>query len=233
MVTRLKARLLRFLLFCLVCINGIAWSADNEGNQLVEAVRTGDLKSIDALLDKGADVNAVDDEGNSLIAIAAIYQHDQVVLDLLKRGAELYAIDPSGDTAVNLIVLHCQIDTIKTLIDFGADLSARDKSGNTPFFNAITNRKYEVVDLLLTSGSDPNQPGADGMTPLMQATFVGDADMVDHLLDYGALVDAEDDLGHTALTYARTSRKASILAILRKWDARDKAAEARAELAEQ
>src|ERR1019366_8686139 len=51
-------------------------------------------------------------------------------------------------------------------------------------------------------GADPNKPAREGITPLMEAAIAGQVKATRILLDHGALVDAQDSLGNTALMHA-------------------------------
>ena len=62
--------------------------------------------------------------------------------------------------------------------------------------------KRFVAAVLLDGGADPNVCTAHGWTPLMEAVWEDQRDTVLMLLDSGADVDAQDDMGRTALYYA-------------------------------
>lgn len=70
----------------------------------------------------------------------------------------------------------------------------------TPLHVAAQRHWPEGAAALLAHGADWQTASARGITPLMLA--VGDADVVAQLLQAGAAVDAQDDLGRTALHWA-------------------------------
>ncbi|KAK3864043.1 hypothetical protein Pcinc_030239 [Petrolisthes cinctipes] len=59
-----------------------------------------------------------------------------------------------------------------------------------------------VLTQLLERGADPGQAGEKEVTPLMLASAAGQEWLMRLLLDAGALVDAQDAAGRTALAYA-------------------------------
>jgi ankyrin repeat protein len=76
----------------------------NSGMPLFLAAGEGKLEVVRYLLDKGADVNAREDFGNTVLAEAAYNGHLAVVKELLLRGAEINAVGDGGtalDIAIN------------------------------------------------------------------------------------------------------------------------------------
>src|SRR3712207_5168927 len=68
---------------------------------LLEAAREGDLVSLRALLDAGADVNAADENGYTPLMEAAHAPHPEAVRLLLAAGADLEARNRLGSTALH------------------------------------------------------------------------------------------------------------------------------------
>jgi ankyrin repeat protein len=75
----------------------------------------------------------------------------------------------------------------------------------------------ETMRVLLEHGADPNLKGSRGLTPLMMAAATSaDPTMVSLLLDKGAVVDARDESGQTALDWALRLGDTQASRILRK-----------------
>jgi ankyrin repeat protein len=69
---------------------------------LVEAATKGDLAAVQALLAKGANVNARDNHGKTPLMVAAFQGHVSVVKSLLAKGADINAKDSlDGSTALS------------------------------------------------------------------------------------------------------------------------------------
>ena len=64
--------------------------------QLLVAARHGDLKEVQKLIAKGADVNMADDNGVTPLIFAAMAGKTDVVRELLKAGADANAKDSMG-----------------------------------------------------------------------------------------------------------------------------------------
>src|SRR6266540_6887564 len=65
-------------------------SDDHSGacNALMRAAESGDLKEVQTLLDRGADVNAQGAAGHTALTLAAVAGHMEIVRALLKAGAD-------------------------------------------------------------------------------------------------------------------------------------------------
>ena len=92
----------------------------------------------------------------------------------------------------------------------GADAHDTDEFGSTPLHLAAAanlDNSAATVRVLLAAGADPNVRDHEGRTPLH---LIGDkCEVVRALIDGGAVVDAEDDKGLTALHHAALHGNAS------------------------
>ena len=100
-----------------------------------------------ALLDSGANVNAVDDDGISLLSWAAIANRIEMARLLIERGADVNHVDKKGMTP---LLYAASIDfgdsaMIDLLLKHGARLDARTKEGLTALDLA---HKYHHTHLL-------------------------------------------------------------------------------------
>jgi ankyrin repeat protein len=131
---------------------------------LTEAARMGDVKTLEALLDDGADVNARDAEGitplmhaargeRPEIANPAPTDRPEVVELLIKRGADINAKTDSGFVALFWAARYGHDRVAKILITHGADVNAKDKDGITAIQWASTNQQAKVVELLKEAGA--------------------------------------------------------------------------------
>ena len=114
------------------------------------AVRGGKLALIKLLLERGAPVNALDDEGlTPLLHLAKTRSKaDPIpVLELLKAyGADLDARDETQSTLLMHCARHGKVEAVRWLLAHGADRDARNASGKTAA--EIGSRHAAVVRLL-------------------------------------------------------------------------------------
>lgn len=145
-------------------------------SELFTAVLAGDVAKTSALLKNGADCNASNEEGTTLLMQAAGAGHLEMVEMLLKAGAEVDATDARGWTAL-----------FKAL------------------FNYEQNRGFpEVLTALIEAGADIEHQVAYGTRPLMIAAGYGEARVVEVLLAAGVDTDAMNEGGRSARTIAET-----------------------------
>ena len=150
------------------------------------------VKLVKALLKRGDDVNAVDDNGRTPLMLAI---------------SEMYNFEV--------------FEVVKALLQHGANVNAADNAGQTPLMFAV-NKKYnfEVVEALLKRGANVNATDNAGQTPLMFALSIDDNDhVVETLLKHGADISIEDSAGTNAVDHAimlRNNDKYDGLLVIRK-----------------
>ena len=84
---------------------------------------------LDSLIEKGADVNATDDNGQTPLHLALHNEHPEMAKLLIKKGADVNAKNKWGDTPLHLVLDNPEI--AKLLIEHGADVNATDNYGDT------------------------------------------------------------------------------------------------------
>lgn len=160
------------------------------------------------LLDRGAEVNAFNDEGLSALHIAIGNDDAPMVELLLKRGANPVLTGPSKygsqsekpmDAALSR--QHCGSAIPRLLLAQGATI---DFAGRLPLHHAVYNSGYynkqaELVCWLAELGGDIHQRNGQGETPLMVAVERGNGDMVKWLLERGADKHVRNNRGQTLL----------------------------------
>ncbi|NDB86369.1 MAG: ankyrin repeat domain-containing protein [Alphaproteobacteria bacterium] len=110
---------------------------NNKSSLLHYAVQEGDLDFAKALIDKGADLNAANNQGETPLHIASKAGNLEVIDALAKAGADLNAADKKGETPLTNASKLGNLDTVNTLIKVGADVNVKNKEGNGPFYIAF------------------------------------------------------------------------------------------------
>ena len=89
------------------------------------AARAGDLQAVEALLEKGADVNEYDQLGGTPLHDAAWNGQAAIVTLLLDRGAKINARHKeAGSTPLHYAVLMNRRAAVEVLLKRGADINA-------------------------------------------------------------------------------------------------------------
>lgn len=98
----------------------------NGWTPLMHAIHKGQLGSVQALLDRGADPNRRSEDGVTPLMMAAGYGYTSIVTLLLHRGADPALISPQRETALDwalsgmndidrFTLLQCQDETVRAL----------------------------------------------------------------------------------------------------------------------
>lgn len=107
------------------------------------------------LLNRGADPNITERQGQSPIMLAAQAGNKTVVRTLLDKSADVNAKDADGETALMLASRHGHAAIARLLIESGADVNTANHAGMTPLRIAKENGRTKVAILLLENGADP------------------------------------------------------------------------------
>ena len=110
---------------------------------LFDAARAGDTSTMQALLNKGTDVNARGKRGETALTYAAGEGHEAAVQLLLDKGADVNAKSATAYTALMAASTGGNTNITRTLIAKGANVNERDKSGTTALMEAAGNGHLE------------------------------------------------------------------------------------------
>ena len=177
----------------------VAHAADIDS--LVKAVKFDDVGAVKKALAQGADPNATDNQGMPLIVLAAREKSDKVAKALMADAkTDIEKLDPAGENAMMLAALNGDTDLVKALIDKGAEVN---KKGWAPLHYAAANGHDDIVKLLLDSSAYIDAGSPNGTTPLMMAARGNHISTVKVLLDAGADSRIKNQLGLTALDFAK------------------------------
>jgi ankyrin repeat protein len=86
---------------------------------------------LDALLDKGAEVNAADAEGKTPLNYAIRGGYLEIADKLLDKGADPNKADKDNETPLMAAILGCRADLVELLASRGADKTLKNKDGKT------------------------------------------------------------------------------------------------------
>lgn len=177
---------------------------------------------------RSGDVNAVNDEGNSLLYVAASKNQLGKIRFLLDKGANPNFKNERGATPLNAACDKNALAAVQLLIDGGADVNTRTNRGSTPLTCAASgkgctlvsaaalNSVYDftnVAEILLDNGADVNI-----QNPLLIAARVGNLKMVQLLMLKGADVSATDSTGKNALQIAQQQGHTNIVKFLKEFE---------------
>lgn len=189
-------------------------------------------EAVHALVEAGAEVDAVDEHGMSALCEAALSQSAAVVEAFLKRGANsstalFYATSGRNTSGMHLLLQYRDIPReakstalveasaasyyylVRLLVEAGADVNAARGTNNRTSLEAACGHADEaVVRFLLEAGADPR-----GKACLPLAAARGEVGSVRALLDHGAHPNETDADGDNALDKARSYELIQLLLV--------------------
>lgn len=169
--------------------------------QLRFTVKLGKLNAVNALLQRGAQVNSQGKSKMSAIDLASYMGHSAIVTALLDHGAMLketegdfiFRLDGhneivSGPHPVHLAALRGHLDTVRVLLHH-CGYSPIDREDFDLFTWAIRRNNLELTEVLLKAGANPN-PKTDNAAspecPMLVAAMNENETMIRMLRDHGA-----------------------------------------------
>ena len=159
------------------------------------------LQTVQAIIDHGASVNAVNTRGQTALWFACVDGQESFVKFLLDTEADPNIIDKYGESCLHAALHgHCSTATLQEMLEHGAHVNTVNKDGATPLLLACGIAQPDAVRLLLEERADPNIAYADGDACLHAAiaTYCS-KETIQEIIDHGADVNAVNSRRRTAL----------------------------------
>lgn len=177
--------------------------------QLYDALRAGDARLTEALLDAGANVDAQLANDTTAIHIAVVRDDPALVAVVLAAGPDLTVADQDGVPLLNAACFRgVSGEVAGLLVDAGADVNgvSDEEFGSLPIHECAYSGSVDAIDALIERGADVNaRQTVYGGTPLIVAAWQGDEDTVMHLLELGADPTLTTNDGATARKWAQVA----------------------------
>ena len=144
------------------------------------------------LIEKGADIEAKDDDDINALVYASTYNNEEMVKFLLEKGTDANTV--------------CEIENEHI------DISP------TPLMNAAYRGNTNIINMLLENGADINYTTDYGMTALMMASSFNQFEAAKVLLENNADTSVTDEYGRTALDLSKLEDYKDIVELLEKYN---------------
>lgn len=182
-------------------------------DDMLQSVKLDDAAGVVDGLKRGMDVNFVDEEGNSLLMIAAREGSTQSSAILLNVGAKTYLRNVYGDNALLLATFADHEAIVDMLLAKHANMDA-NPHGWTPMHYAAYVGHSRLITKFIAFGANINSATDNGLTALMLASMNGHIEVVRTLLLNKADKELRDANNRTAADHALAGNNTIIAHLL-------------------
>ena len=154
------------------------------------------------LLDRAANVDPKDLNGETPLHLAVWCGYDSVVNEFLEHGANVNSKDSAGTTPLHVAVRMGYDLLINDLLGYGADLHAENDVGYSPLLIAALNGYEQAIKEFVHYKANLNRGNVDGTTACHAAAQRGHDMVVRQLLIHGADPNVKDKKGVSPLHLA-------------------------------
>lgn len=124
-------------------------------DNIIEAINSIDIVSLNVLLAEGADIEIVDENGNTALMIASRIGNPRMVKIILAHSPDVNRQNAEGNSALMIASEHGQFYIAGQLVRYGADVSSKNNSGLTAADIALRNGQPQIADMLRSSSEVP------------------------------------------------------------------------------
>ncbi len=132
-----------------------ALSAEDKYQLLNDAIKDGDLVTLNNLDDCEIDFNMIGSSGTAPLHEACILGNVEVVEFLINKGANVNILNISRETPLHKAAYHGHEDIVSTLLKNGADPRALTTSFETPYDYAKYKNNPELASFIMNFESSP------------------------------------------------------------------------------
>ncbi|XP_063795336.1 CARD- and ANK-domain containing inflammasome adapter protein-like [Pseudophryne corroboree] len=201
-------------IFSLILEYSKGLSPDTMISAMFKAVKLNLYGIINALVDKGTDVNAKNDIEYTSLLLAAELGKSEAALALIEKGAHLDDRTPNLNSALHLAVQGGDVSITKLLLRKGMNVNITGPADHTPLHVAAYHNKPELSNLLIDAGANVNSVTKEHLTPLHIASQRNNLDVAQSLVQHNANVNAKDKNARTALHMAAEGGGNSLVQLL-------------------
>lgn len=163
---------------------------------LLKAAGKGDLPELTRLVRSGADISAVNEDGESALTRAISRRHVHIAKFLLENGAKTEYSGFLIEKPLHMAAKTGNVKIVELLLDHGADVDEQTATG-TVLHQAIDSGREDLTNLLLKRDADVNLGASFSVgaytTPLFAAIARKNEPLIRELLKRGAETDVLQD----------------------------------------
>lgn len=165
------------LLLFLLTINAVF----SQNGNCFDVARKGNLLEIKLLFDNDKNIiNAIDNNGSSMLILACYRGNQEVAQFLIEKGADLNYISNNG-TALMACVFKSEFQLADELIKKSVNLDLTDSNGITALMLAVQFKNVEMVNKLLNAGANKQLKCKQNKTAFEYAVFSNNEEIINLL----------------------------------------------------
>jgi len=123
----------------------------------LDSIQNNDSVVAKLFIQVGMDANLKNQEGDTVLMLAAKTGNTEIVDLLLSKGAQVDAKSSKNNTALEYAASEGRLDIVKILLDKKADINNMNDLGMTPLMCAIDKGHTDVAKELIAKGADLNK----------------------------------------------------------------------------
>jgi ankyrin repeat protein len=141
---------------------------------IMEAARNhNNIELVNLLIQRGASINAVDNDGNTALTESVHHNNVEIFKLLLQNGADLKSC---GIEVQGRMLRDAALNSNRFLLDWliknNVDINATDNDGQTALTKAVYNNDVEIFNLLIQNGADLKSCGIETQGRMLRSAAV-------------------------------------------------------------
>ena len=156
------------------------------------ASKKGNLNRLNKLIDAGADINIMNNEGRAPIHTACRKGHLGILNRLIGAGAKIDIVDSDGWAPIHLACFYGHLEIVNRLIEAGAEINIVSNDRWAPIHTACRKGHLGILNRLIGAGAEINVLTKTGHAPIHIVCMMGRIRMLNRLIEAGAQVNIGD-----------------------------------------
>lgn len=152
---------------------------------LHQAIRNDRADMVADLLHHGADIEACDSLGRTVLFESLDAPDTGGALLLLTNSIDISSRDPMGNSVLHEAARRGAVEHVSVFVNQGIELNVTNHDGSTPLHLAVQHSHYEIAILLIRASVISDGYDTAGQTPLMYAVSARNIRMVKLLVKSG------------------------------------------------
>ena len=159
--------MIKVIILIAIITLGVITCSSNSGKALIDAAMDGNFEKVKLLIEKGADIDAKDNDGVTALMYVSRAGDLEIAKYLVENGADVNAKDKEGWSVLMEASYEGHLKVVKYLIENGkVNVNSKDDDGWNALMRASWRGYSEIVKYLVKNGADINIKNNDGKTAL-------------------------------------------------------------------